>query len=103
MPTVAIWLNGPADEAARSILNPVSFVLLSVQLRFIWFEDMALAVRLLGADGIGSVVVVVVVVTTVVVVVGCTEVVVEVVGSVEVVLVVESMVVVEGDPICTAR
>lgn len=52
MPTIAIWLNGPDDAAARSILNPVSFALLSVQLRFIRLEDMAVAVRLPGGDGV---------------------------------------------------
>jgi hypothetical protein len=71
-------------------LNPVSFPLLSVQLRFIWLVDMAVAVRLPGADGTGSVVVVVV--NIVVVVVGDSVVVVT--GSVEVVLVVEMIVVV---------
>jgi len=99
-PTVAISIAFVGD-VARSILNPLSFPLLSVQLRFIWLEDMAVAVRLLGADG-GWMAVVVVVIIIVVVVVGGTEVVVvvgrtdvvEVVGSVEVVLVVTMTVVV---------
>ena len=94
MPTIAISLKGPDEAALRSILNPVSFPLLSIQFRFIWLEDIAVAVRLLGADGIG--IAVVVVVRSVVVVVDATEVelvvgltdVVEVVVRVEVVLVV---------------
>jgi len=80
-------------------LNPVSFVLLSVQPRSIRLEEMAVAFRVLGGDGTRSAVVVV---TIVVVVVGRTEVVVvvgrieveEVVGSVDVVLVVTMIVVV---------
>ncbi len=52
MPTVAISPNGPDDEVACSILNPASFELLSVQLRFIWLEDTAVAAKLLGGDGI---------------------------------------------------
>ena len=97
MPTVAIWLNGPDDESARSILNPVSFVLLSVQPRSIRLEEMAVAFRLPGGDGIRSAVVVVVGTKEVLVVVGSTEVV-EVAGTVVVVLLVvtKTVVVVEA-------
>jgi hypothetical protein len=52
VPGVAIWVQGPADEVARSTLNPVSLVALSVQTRLIWLEETALAERPLGAFGI---------------------------------------------------
>lgn len=94
-PTVAISLNGPEDDAARSILNPVSLVLLSVHARFIWFVETAVAERLVGADGMGGVIVVVV--NTVVVVIGSAEVVV-VVGNTDVVEVAGDIVVVRGVP-----
>jgi hypothetical protein len=35
----------------RSILKPVSFVLLSVQVRLIWVDEAAAALRSLGAQG----------------------------------------------------
>jgi predicted alpha/beta-hydrolase family hydrolase len=50
-PAVAICVHGPADEPARSILNPVSLLELSDQVRLIWLEDTALATKLLGALG----------------------------------------------------
>ena len=37
----------------RAILNPVSFVELSVQDRLIWLEETATAFRLVGALGVG--------------------------------------------------
>ena len=43
------------NSGARSILYPVSTLELSVQERFIWLEDTAVALRLLGADGLGCV------------------------------------------------
>jgi len=36
-----------------SIVNPVSLLELSVHPRFIWLEDAAAAVRLVGAAGVG--------------------------------------------------
>jgi len=51
-PTVATWVNVvPSGE--RSILNPVSLFELSVHERLIWLDDAAVAVRLLGAAGVG--------------------------------------------------
>ena len=52
---------------ARSILNPVSLVALSVQLRLIWLEETAVATRVLGAGVVVGCTVVVVVGTVVVV------------------------------------
>jgi hypothetical protein len=46
---VSIWVQGPPEEAARSILNPFSFLELSCQVRLIWLVETAVAVRLLGA------------------------------------------------------
>jgi galactokinase len=40
----------------RSSLNPVSPLDLSVQARFIWLDETAVAVRLVGAAGVGCVV-----------------------------------------------
>jgi hypothetical protein len=53
-PTIAIWLHGPFDEAALSTLNPVSFDDLSVQLKLIWLDDTVIALRLIGAAGLGA-------------------------------------------------
>ena len=50
-PTVAIWLHGPVEEVALSILKPVSFDELSAHVRLIWLEDAAEAERLPGALG----------------------------------------------------
>ena len=49
---VPIWakLPGlPLTSGARSILNPVSLVELSVQLRLIWLEEAAVAERVPGS------------------------------------------------------
>ena len=67
LPTVAIWLNDPDDSVARSILNPASFAELSFQESLIWLEEMAVAIRLLGGDGVSIAVVVVVISVAVVV------------------------------------
>jgi hypothetical protein len=48
---VAIWLQGPLEEVARSILKPDSLLELSFQLRLIWLEEIADAERPLGAVG----------------------------------------------------
>ena len=51
-PVTAIWVQGPAEEPARSTLKPVSLLELSVQVRLIWLEEAAVALRLPGAAGI---------------------------------------------------
>ena len=43
--------QGPVEDIARSTVKPVSFIALSVQLKLIWFDETALAARLLGAAG----------------------------------------------------
>ena len=76
---VLISVQGPEEDGALSIINPVSFVELSFQPRLIWLDDTAVAVRLLGA--VGSVI---------------TDVVVLVVGATDVVVVLTEDVVVVG-------
>ena len=51
IPVVAIVVYGPADEVARSSVNPVSFVELSVHARLICDEDTTEAVKPVGAVG----------------------------------------------------
>ena len=46
-----MYVQGPAAAAARSTLNPVSLVELSVQESVIWLEDGEAEIRLLGAAG----------------------------------------------------
>jgi len=51
-PLVAISVN-PLPFLERSTLNPVSLFELSVQDRLIWLDDAAVAVRFVGAAGVG--------------------------------------------------
>ena len=48
---VPICVNGPVDEDERSTLNPLSLDELSVQLRSIRLEEVAVAPRALGEAG----------------------------------------------------
>src|SRR5437660_14365 len=50
-PTVAICVQVPVAAGARWILKPCSLLELSFQVRFIWLEETAAAVGLLGAAG----------------------------------------------------
>ena len=47
----AIWLKSEIPDRLLSILKPVSLVELSVQLRLIWLDETAAAVREDGAVG----------------------------------------------------
>ena len=51
-PTVAIRLN-ELPCLVRSTLNPVSLFELSLQDRLIWLDDTAVAIRFVGAAGVG--------------------------------------------------
>jgi hypothetical protein len=51
-PTVPIWVK-VVLSSERSTWKAVSLVELSVQLRLIWLDDAAVAVRPLGAAGVG--------------------------------------------------
>jgi hypothetical protein len=50
-PVVPIRVHGPVEIAAHSILNPVSLLVLSLQLELAWLEETALAVTPLGTLG----------------------------------------------------
>jgi len=51
VPVVPICAQGPAEAVARSILNPVSLLELSSQVRLIWLEETAEAKRFDGTEG----------------------------------------------------
>ena len=51
VPVVPTIENAPAPDL-RSILNPVSFVELSIQDRLIWVADVKAPVKLVGTNGI---------------------------------------------------
>ncbi len=52
---MAIWVNGPPEAVARSILKPLSMPELSVQLSLIREASTVVAARLLGAEGVEDV------------------------------------------------